>query len=141
MRRTDTLQVACSVLFTLLHVVVIAMAAAIPSDGKPLARNETFEYIVVGGGTAGNVVATRLAQHGFRVALVEAGGLYQVQSLESFPAAATLYIGTSPHVRSAIDWGFVTEDQNELNGRSLHYARGKCLGGSYVLIKRDMDGH
>ncbi|PLN86168.1 GMC oxidoreductase [Aspergillus taichungensis] len=109
------------------------MGAAIPSDQKPLAKIEIFEYIVVGGGTAGNVVATRLAQHGFRVALVEAGGFYQVQSLEAIPAAATLYIGTSPHIRSAIDWGFVTENQQGLNGRSLHYARGKCLGGSSAM--------
>lgn len=130
---------ACSVLLTLLHMVVIAMGAAIPLDGRLLAPKQTFEYIVVGGGTAGNVVATRLAQRGFRVALVEAGGLYQAQSLEAIPAAATLYIGTSPHVRSAIDWGFVAENQEGVNGRSLHYARGKCLGGSYVPMYRHKD--
>ncbi|KAJ6113793.1 hypothetical protein N7523_007110 [Penicillium sp. IBT 18751x] len=93
----------------------------------------TFDYVVVGGGTSGNVVATRLAQHGSKVALVEAGGLYELESLAEVPAADVLLCGSSPDTQSAADWGFVTHGQPGANGRSIHYARGKCLGGSSAL--------
>ncbi|KAJ5123515.1 hypothetical protein N7448_009612 [Penicillium atrosanguineum] len=93
----------------------------------------TFDYVVVGGGTGGNVVATRLAQHGSKVALVEAGGLYELESVVEVPAADVLPCGSDPGTQSAVDWGFVTHGQPGANGRSIHYARGKCLGGSSAL--------
>lgn len=97
--------------------------------GSPLG-DATFDYVVVGGGTGGNVVATRLAQNGSKVALVEAGGLYELESLAAVPAADVLPCGSDPDTQSAADWGFVTHGQPGANGRSIHYARGKCLGGS-----------
>jgi len=90
----------------------------------------TFDYVVVGGGTGGSVVATRLAQNGFEVALVEAGGIYEAESLNAIPAADVLPVGSNPDTQSAIDWGFVAKGQPGANGRPIHYARGKCLGGS-----------
>lgn len=101
------------------------------SQLSPLADG-TFDYVVVGGGTGGNAIATRLAQNSFKVALVEAGGHYEVQSLAAVPAADVLPVGSNPDTSSAVDWGFVTKDQPGANGRSIHYARGKCLGGSWV---------
>ncbi|KAJ5150889.1 uncharacterized protein N7482_010141 [Penicillium canariense] len=95
--------------------------------------DETFDYVVVGGGTGGSVVATRLAQHSFKVALVEAGGLYELESLAAVPAADVIPVGSDPNTQSAIDWGFVTKGQPGANGRAIHYARGKCLGGSSAL--------
>ncbi|RJE23148.1 Gmc oxidoreductase [Aspergillus sclerotialis] len=92
-----------------------------------------FDYVVVGGGTAGNVMATRLAQSSFSVALIEAGGNYELESLAAVPAADVLPIGTDPSSKHAIDWGFVAQGQPGSNGRDLHYARGKCLGGSSAL--------
>jgi choline dehydrogenase-like flavoprotein len=90
----------------------------------------TFDYVVVGGGTAGSAIATRLAQNDFKVALIEAGGHYELESLAEVPAADVLPVGSDPNTKSPEDWGFVTRDQPGANGRAIHYARGKCLGGS-----------
>ncbi|KAJ5155258.1 hypothetical protein N7492_008061 [Penicillium capsulatum] len=100
--------------------------------GGPL-TDAAFDYVVVGGGTGGSVIATRLAQQSFKVALVEAGGNYESQSLAAIPAADVLPCGSDPKTQSAVDWGFVTEGQPGANGRAIHYARGKCLGGSSAL--------
>ena len=90
----------------------------------------SFDYVVVGAGTGGSVIATRLAQQSFKVALVEAGGYYEVESLAEVPAADVLPVGSDPSTSSAVDWGFIASGQPGANGRSIHYARGKCLGGS-----------
>ncbi|KAJ5946731.1 hypothetical protein N7454_003570 [Penicillium verhagenii] len=109
-----------------------ARAGPVTRRGAPL-LDASFDYVVVGGGTGGSVVATRLAQQSFSVALVEAGGYYEVESLAEVPAADVLPIGSDPSTSSAEDWGFVTSGQPGANGRSIHYARGKCLGGSSAL--------
>jgi hypothetical protein len=96
--------------------------------------DQTFDYVVVGGGTGGAVIATRLAQNEFKVALVEAGGYYELQSLAAVPAADVLPVGADPNTDSPVDWGFITMDQPGANGRAIHYARGKCLGGSYDFL-------
>ncbi|TVY82049.1 Dehydrogenase [Lachnellula suecica] len=97
-------------------------------------QNASFDYVVVGGGTAGLAIATRLAQQkGTTVAVIEAGNFYQIDSgdLYVIPANAVFYAGWSPtDVDPLIDWGFVTPPQPSLNNRSMHYARGKTLGGS-----------
>ncbi|KAJ5777180.1 hypothetical protein N7520_000426 [Penicillium odoratum] len=107
-------------------------AVPVARRGAPLV-DASFDYVVVGGGTGGNVVATRLAQQSFKVALVEAGGYYEIQSLAEVPAADVLPVGSDPSTSSAVDWGFVTSGQPGANGRSIHYARGKCLGGSPTI--------
>lgn len=99
-------------------------------DDRDLLNGNEFDYVVVGGGTAGATIATRLAEDSFKVALVEAGGHYELQSLAAIPAAAFFPIGTDPNTNWPIDWHFVTEDQRGANNRQLHYARGKCLGGT-----------
>ncbi|RAL13120.1 GMC family oxidoreductase [Aspergillus homomorphus CBS 101889] len=92
-----------------------------------------FDYVIVGGGTGGNVMATRLAQRSFKVALVEAGGYYELESVAEVPAADVLPVGSDPKTVALHDWGFVAENQPGANGRSIHYARGKCLGGSSAM--------
>lgn len=99
-------------------------------ESRDLFGNDEFDYVVVGGGTAGNVIATRLAQQSFSVALVEAGDLYELESFQAIPGADILPVGSDPDSKSSVDWGFVTENQPGANGRPIHYARGKCLGGS-----------
>ncbi|KAG0156114.1 hypothetical protein PDIDSM_3290 [Penicillium digitatum] len=100
--------------------------------GIPLA-DQTFDYVVVGGGTAGSVIATRLAQNDFKVALIEAGGHYELESVAEFPASDALSIASDPTFQSPVDWGFVTRDQPGANRRAIHFTRGKCLGGSSAL--------
>ncbi|KAJ5183895.1 Dehydrogenase patE [Penicillium capsulatum] len=96
--------------------------------------NTTFDYVVVGGGTAGITVGARLVQHGFRVAVVEAGGYYETKRpLCRVPGAATIGTGASPSVASGVDWKFVAHQVPGADYRDIHYPRGKCMGGSSAL--------
>ncbi len=117
--------------------------------------NATFDYVIVGGGTAGLTIATRLAEvPAISVAVVEAGGFYEVDNGNKsvVPGYANFYTGSDPtNYQPLIDWGFSTVPQAvwafasafpDLRGecadrciqgganRTIHYARGKTLGGS-----------
>lgn len=96
-----------------------------------VAQNASFDYVVVGGGTAGLTIAVRLAEQGYQVAVVEAGGYYEyVYPLARIPASCGLGAGADVQTTTSIDWGFVAVDVPGANFRDLHYPRGKCLGGS-----------
>ena len=75
----------------------------------------SFDYVVVGGGTAGLTIAARLAENPLTtVAVIEAGGFYQQSdgNISVIPGDCTLYTGTAPNnTDPAIDWGFVTVPQ------------------------------
>jgi choline dehydrogenase len=88
----------------------------------------------VGGGTSGLAIASRLVQNGNTVAIVEAGGTYQVEAgltaiIPGFAAAAQVGTDRSDNA-TLIDWNFVSTPQSGANNREIRYARGKCLGGS-----------
>ncbi len=84
-----------------------------------------FDYIVVGAGTAGCLVANRLSAHSQRrVLLVEAGGADDYHWIH-IPVGYLYCIG-NPRT----DWMYFTEEDPGLNGRRLRYPRGKVLGGS-----------
>ncbi|PTU17190.1 hypothetical protein P175DRAFT_0446413 [Aspergillus ochraceoroseus IBT 24754] len=92
---------------------------------------KTFDYIIVGGGTAGITIAARLAEQSQKVALIEAGERYEATwPLAAIPGADVLPVGSDPKSSWGADWGFVTTPQPGANGREVHFARGKCLGGS-----------
>ncbi|KAL4982549.1 hypothetical protein BDW68DRAFT_195212 [Aspergillus falconensis] len=92
---------------------------------------ETFDYVVVGGGTAGVTLAVRLAQTSHSVALIEAGTYYEDSwPLAAIPSADVIPVGSDPDAKFGADWGFVTAPQAGADGRRIHFARGKCLGGS-----------
>ena len=83
-----------------------------------------FDYVIVGAGTAGCLLANRLsADPGTRVALLEAGGR------DTYPwihiPVGYLYLMGNPKT----DWGYKTAGTAGLNGRSLNYPRGRVLGG------------
>ena len=87
-----------------------------------------FDYIVVGAGTAGCIVANRLsADPRKRVLLLEAGGMDNWIWLH-IPVGYLFAIGNP---RS--DWMFKTEPNPGLNGRALAYPRGKVIGGSSAI--------
>jgi len=83
------------------------------------------DYVVVGGGSAGCVLAARLSEDpGCRVLLLEAGGTDH-SALVQCPAGLAL-LARQP----ATNWGFQTVPQAGLNGRRGYQPRGKVLGGS-----------
>ena len=85
---------------------------------------ETFDYVIVGAGTAGCVLANRLsADPAVRVLLLEAGGPDDYFWIH-VPVG---YLYTIGNPRT--DWCFKTEPEPGLNGRSIGYARGKVMGG------------
>ncbi|ETN42960.1 uncharacterized protein HMPREF1541_02118 [Cyphellophora europaea CBS 101466] len=101
-----------------------------------LGVEQEFDYVVVGGGTAGNAVGVRLAEAGYTVAIVEAGLFYELGKpiLGTTPAGDIIGIGSSALDQiPTVDWGFLTEPQDGLGGRRIHYAQGKTLGGSSAL--------
>src|SRR3979490_382690 len=87
-----------------------------------------FDYIVVGAGSAGCVLANRLsADARSRVLVLEAGGRDNWIWFH-IPVGYPFAIGNP---RS--DWMFQTEKEPGLNGRSLSYPRGKVIGGSSAI--------
>ncbi|WP_430398099.1 GMC family oxidoreductase [Ferrovibrio sp.] len=88
----------------------------------------TFDYVIVGGGTAGSLLANRLsADPSRRVLVLEAGG-DDTWIWFHIPIGYLFAIGNP---RS--DWCFKTEAVPGLNGRSIGYARGKVLGGCTAI--------
>jgi choline dehydrogenase len=85
-----------------------------------------FEYIVVGAGSAGSVVARRLLDAGKKVAVLEAGGEDTNPLIGDVSAAGALWHGPE-------DWDYYTTQQDGCVGRRLHLPRGKVLGGSHAL--------
>jgi len=83
-----------------------------------------YDYIIVGAGTAGCLLANRLsADPGARVLLLEAGGKDNYHWIHI--PVGYLYLMGNPRT----DWGFTTVAEPGLNGRSLAYPRGRVLGG------------
>lgn len=85
---------------------------------------ESYDYIVIGAGTAGCVMANRLAaDRQTRVLLLEAGGSDNYHWIHI--PVGYLYCINNPRT----DWCFTTAGEDGLNGRALSYPRGKVLGG------------
>lgn len=86
--------------------------------------NRTYDYVIVGAGSAGCVLAARLTENPqARVLLLEAGGPDDAREIHIPAAFSKLFKGP-------LDWNYETEPEPHLNGRRLYWPRGKVLGGS-----------
>ena len=89
---------------------------------------ENFDYIIVGAGSAGCVLAERLTASGkARVLLLEAGG----QGRSPWIALPLGYGKT--YFDPAVNWKFQTVAEASLAGRQGYWPRGKCIGGSGAI--------
>jgi len=89
---------------------------------------ETYDYIIVGAGSAGCVLANRLsANPAHKVLLLEAGGR------DSNPLFRLPMLMGKLFQSGVYNWHYRTEPEAYLNGRSLYWPRGKALGGSSTI--------
>lgn len=90
--------------------------------------NYKFDFLVVGGGTAGLAVAARLSEDSsLRVGVLEAGPEVEGNEHVDVPGWYGTTLGTD------LDWQFETTAQAGLGGRTLPWPRGKALGGTSLL--------
>ncbi|MER3412248.1 MAG: choline dehydrogenase, partial [Thermoleophilia bacterium] len=92
-----------------------------------MAKETTYDFVIVGGGSAGSVLANRLsADPGTRVLVLEAGRPdYLFDLYIHMPAALSFPIGNRFY-----DWQYESEPEPYMHGRRIYHARGKVLGGS-----------
>lgn len=86
---------------------------------------EEFDYVIVGAGSAGCVLADRLTEDGRRTVLVLEYGGSDRSLLVQMPSALSIPMGMEK-----FDWRYYSEPEPGLGGRRLHTPRGKVLGGS-----------
>ncbi|KAH7347060.1 GMC oxidoreductase-like protein [Pyrenochaeta sp. MPI-SDFR-AT-0127] len=131
-------------MLTYIGNVVVALCAIIASGSaqeqlRPGAPgNASFDYVVIGGGTAGLAIAARLSAFA-SVAVIEAGGLYEQdngnQSVVPYYGLILPFLGTAEDYppNSLMDWDLISTPQASAGGRRIHYAQGKTLGGSSAI--------
>src|ERR1039458_9946403 len=104
-----------------------------PSGHLPRVRcedcmDQTADYVVAGAGSAGCVLAKRLAESGASVILLEAGGP-DLTRLVRKPGMIAIFHNV-PALKKRLDWGYYTAPQATALGRKIPQPRGRVLGGS-----------
>ena len=112
--------------------VTLVAAKALAAEGEAAAINQLYnkqnlkpeyDYIIIGSGSAGSVIAGRLAaESDAQILLLEAGETDQVDSVQIPGLWPT-------NIRSKLDWGHVSDPSQDVNGRSLILPMGKVVGG------------
>jgi choline dehydrogenase len=99
---------------------------ASPSSAQRPSPQETIaaDYVIVGAGSAGCVLANRLSEDGASVVLIEAGPR-DTNPLIHIPAGMLKL-----HRHPKLNWNFFAEPEDGTGSRALHWPRGKVLGGS-----------
>jgi len=97
-------------------------STAATDDGE-----DAVDYIVVGAGSAGCVLAARLSETGDRVALLEAGPADRHPMIHV--PAGVMHLIDNPRV----NWNFSSEPEDGTAGRRIHWPRGRVIGGSHSI--------
>ncbi len=85
----------------------------------------TFDYIIIGSGSAGSVLANRLTENGRHSVLVLEYGGSDIGPLIQMPSALSIPLNTKTY-----NWGYLSEPEPGLNNRRIIAPRGKVIGGS-----------
>ncbi|SCZ92618.1 BZ3500_MvSof-1268-A1-R1_Chr5-2g08036 [Microbotryum saponariae] len=130
-----------TVLTTLVLSILTSTSAKVSQHGKRAVNpvypvnGAKYDYIIVGAGTAGATLAARLSEDpSVTIAVLEAGNNQQDLNPYAFiPGACVVGVGADPKDTQPVnDWGPITQPQMGAANRSLHYARGKGVGGSSI---------
>jgi choline dehydrogenase len=111
-----------AIMIPLLFSAAVALGLTVLSSAKLLGSsfgvpgtNATYDYVVVGGGTAGLTIAARIAEANIgTVAVIEAGTFYEISNgnLSQVPALDGMFSSTGLHDwHPMIDWGYITTPQ------------------------------
>lgn len=112
-----------------LRVITFALIWLLPVDARNLDGSDShYDFVIVGGGTSGLVVANRLSELGdVSVAVIEAGD----SVLNNHNVSTTTGYGLS--FGTAIDWAYQTEDQIYAGGSKQTMRAGKAIGGTSTI--------
>lgn len=117
--------VGCSVALSGLARPSVA-APGVRTLVSPDQLSAAYDYVIIGAGSAGCVLAHRLGRAARRVLLVEAGGPANLAAIANPPDWPELQ-------GSQVDWRYSTIPQAGLAGRAVPYPRGKVVGGSSAI--------
>ncbi|MEO6885242.1 MAG: FAD-dependent oxidoreductase [Jatrophihabitantaceae bacterium] len=90
--------------------------------------DQTADYVIVGSGSAGSIIARRLADSGASVILLEAGRKDNTQLVRKPGMIGPLH--SVPQLKKKVDWGHNTVEQKHALGRRIPQTHGKVVGGS-----------
>lgn len=112
-----------------IRTVGLSAAAAAGAGRRNTGQGpDTFDFVIIGAGSAGCVVANRLsANPAARVLLIEAGAASAAESAITTPSRWVSLLG------STFDWNYQTDADRMLDGRTLRWPRGKAVGGSSAI--------
>ncbi|KAI3401496.1 hypothetical protein diail_10930 [Diaporthe ilicicola] len=144
---SDIAQLTTPSLTMLSQAIVLSLAGLAAAQDRLFSsafgypgRNASYDYVVIGGGTAGLTVASRLAATPASVAVIEAGGFYEVENgnnsvVPLYSLTGIAFIDPSPGFtrQPLMDWSLVSEPIAGAGGRRVHYAQARTLGGSSAI--------